>query len=777
MRFYTSFRSLVFICVILLFIWTAVPAVAAQSASDNTQSWGRFLNTDDTLALAVSDSHLWQGINGGLLLRNLAHPEIFRFYHTLNSPIRSNQVYAVALDSRGSAWLGTENGAAYLSSQGEWSFYNQENSPLTADAVRTIALDEGGGVWLGTWGSGAFYRDSNGRWSSYNTENSGIAGNDIHAVSPDSRGGVWFATDSRGAAYLSPQGLWTIYNTQNSDLPVNDVLDIHPLVDGRVGFATYKGLSFLDLLGRWQHYSTTNSPLPSDIIYTIDSGDDGTVWAGTDKGLARLSASGNWTIFTTATSPLPSNSVRSVALDKAGRVWAGTWGGGLSVFNPAGPAWRVYNQDRLNLPGGSALLSNTVNHVLPVQSGDDAAIWFSTGKGAAFFEPASASWERFTAERNPFLAGPINQVAFHETRGTLFVTKEGLVLWKGGTFRAYREDNSELPSHAVTDALFDEYGNLWLSFSNAGVSRLATDGRWTHYHTANSPLPSNQVNAMTLDKAGRIWFGTWVGGAAVLDQEGGWHIYNVSNSGLPVNDVAGLQADSEGNMWFGTWGGGLARLNKTGGWTLYQAENSPLPSNVIRSLALDSRGWLWVATSQGAAYHNGREIKVVRAEESGLPVNNLYGAAADDRGSVWLTTFDSGVVVYNPEVLPEGLTRAVDVTQKPDILLYYGGYFEPDVPARLESGRTLVPMRAIFSALGATFTWDGQRGRVEAFLQHQKIELTINQTRAYINGEAVELDVPARLYSGRTLIPLRFAAESLGLTVVWDPVLHAVIFY
>ena len=39
---------------------------------------------------------------------------------------------------------------------------------------------------------------------------------------------------------------------------------------------------------------------------------------------------------------------------------------------------------------------------------------------------------------------------------------------------------------------------------------------------------------------------------------------------------------------------------------------------------------------------------------------------------------------------------------------------------------------------------------------------------ASVNGEVTELDVPARLVDGRTLVPLRFVSEALGAQVKWD---------
>jgi len=90
-----------------------------------------------------------------------------------------------------------------------------------------------------------------------------------------------------------------------------------------------------------------------------------------------------------------------------------------------------------------------------------------------------------------------------------------------------------------------------------------------------------------------------------------------------------------------------------------------------------------------------------------------------------------------------------------------------DTPPIIDNGRTLVPMRAIFEALGAGVEWDGATSTVTASVGDTEIQLVIGG-KAFKNGTAVNLDVPAKLYEGRTMVPLRFVSESLGAKVDWD---------
>lgn len=93
-----------------------------------------------------------------------------------------------------------------------------------------------------------------------------------------------------------------------------------------------------------------------------------------------------------------------------------------------------------------------------------------------------------------------------------------------------------------------------------------------------------------------------------------------------------------------------------------------------------------------------------------------------------------------------------------------------DQPPVIEDGRTLAPVRAIFEALGFEVEWEEPTQTVYATKGEDKITLKINDTTAYVNGEAKILDVPARLVNGRTLVPLRFISENAGAEVVWNGV-------
>jgi hypothetical protein len=84
------------------------------------------------------------------------------------------------------------------------------------------------------------------------------------------------------------------------------------------------------------------------------------------------------------------------------------------------------------------------------------------------------------------------------------------------------------------------------------------------------------------------------------------------------------------------------------------------------------------------------------------------------------------------------------------------------------NGRTLVPLRNIFEALGATVDWHPSTRDIAANRGSNRIALRIGEHNARVNGQQVWLDQPATLYRGSTMVPLRFVSEALGARVDWN---------
>ncbi len=86
----------------------------------------------------------------------------------------------------------------------------------------------------------------------------------------------------------------------------------------------------------------------------------------------------------------------------------------------------------------------------------------------------------------------------------------------------------------------------------------------------------------------------------------------------------------------------------------------------------------------------------------------------------------------------------------------------------IQDNRILLPVRAIAEEMGGQAEWDAKSQTVTLSKAEDTIRMQIGSTTAYINGEAYTLDAAPAVIHERTMLPIRFVAESLGAEVVWN---------
>jgi len=92
-----------------------------------------------------------------------------------------------------------------------------------------------------------------------------------------------------------------------------------------------------------------------------------------------------------------------------------------------------------------------------------------------------------------------------------------------------------------------------------------------------------------------------------------------------------------------------------------------------------------------------------------------------------------------------------------------------DVKPVTVDGRVLVPVRGVFEQMGVNVDWQPSTRTVYATGNGREVELYIDKRVAKVNNHDVSLDVPAMVYAGRTMVPLRFISEAMGAVVDWMP--------
>lgn len=192
-------------------------------------------------------------------------------------------------------------------------------------------------------------------------------------------------------------------------------------------------------------------------------------------------------------------------------------------------------------------------------------------------------------------------------------------------------------------------------------------------------------------------------------------------------------------------------------------------------------------------------IEPVRTVYDGMELTARYGAAQNSQMYMWsdippgvsyfvvFVKDEEGLIVssnilavdFTDKEQPENISiddesRIPGVFLRPRVKLD-GEQLRFDVPPVIQKGRTMVPLRLIFEKLGAQVNWDGETKTVTATKSGISLKMRIGDKFAEVNGRWVELEVPAGVINGRTLVPLRFVSEAMGADVLWNEQLQLAI--
>ncbi|MGI5891360.1 MAG: stalk domain-containing protein [Bacillota bacterium] len=115
------------------------------------------------------------------------------------------------------------------------------------------------------------------------------------------------------------------------------------------------------------------------------------------------------------------------------------------------------------------------------------------------------------------------------------------------------------------------------------------------------------------------------------------------------------------------------------------------------------------------------------------------------------------------------LSFSVVISASNGINVYVDGQkLKFDTPPQLEAQTTLVPMRAVFEAIGADVSWHAPTKTVLINKANTTVSIHLNNKYAYKNNTKIELDIAAKTINNRIMVPLRFVAESLDCQVDWS---------
>lgn len=86
----------------------------------------------------------------------------------------------------------------------------------------------------------------------------------------------------------------------------------------------------------------------------------------------------------------------------------------------------------------------------------------------------------------------------------------------------------------------------------------------------------------------------------------------------------------------------------------------------------------------------------------------------------------------------------------------------------LQNNTTFIPIRGVATTTGSEVEWEQKSQMVILKKTGSEISFNVGSLKGFINGKEIDMPESFVAKSNRTMVPLRFASEKLGLTVNWD---------
>ena len=572
-------------------------------------TWQTYTNANFVNCIAGTDSAFWIGTNGGLVLLDPVNLRTTAHYVNTDG-LPSNRCLAVALDSSGNCWVGTDGGGlavlptdstrllsyrpgdlpghiSALSWDGgrclvgtDRGLYTIETrgTPLDFDddslrqftvtarrellSDRVLSLGVSADYWVGTnLGVSRISKDL-AQWTGFRRP----FGDSVKAI--DFWQDVPLVATEQGIARFDTSGFTPVFALDTT----RDVFDLEVAGMG-IFFATDTGLFYADSLDTARFQLILNME-----CHAVRAGES--IWAGlggnpeSGWGLRYQITGQSWQAY--YVTGLASNQVSSCAYNPTD--------GKLYICHYL-TFWGLREVTEIAQDRSVATRTDVIYNPIQVDCDSRGRVWYShfTDEGGfSVYDPPSNAWQ--TIQWGPWSGWNVIDAFAIDRFDTKWVYNgQGVVIAIDSLDQQVQLHIPGLvpPPSGGFDFTFDDRGRTWLGLTVGLVmidyAGTLHDDSDDHYEIITSGLPSTEVRSVAADRNGRVWVATPQGAAAW--SEDGVRVYSVQNSGLLSNNVYRVRVDASSRVWF-LCDIGLSVFDQISGrWTNYTAQNSGLIAN------------------------------------------------------------------------------------------------------------------------------------------------------------------------------------------------------
>ncbi|UCF60837.1 MAG: hypothetical protein JSV37_13930 [Anaerolineaceae bacterium] len=565
-------------------------------------------------------------------------PPSVRFEHlSVEDGLPHSEVWAITQDPLGFLWFGTQNG---LSKYDGYSFTTYRHDPDDKGSLRdnyifSLFVDSGGTLWVGTF-EGALERFDR-------VEDTFIhydIGERIYDITEDTAGDLWLGTAKPGLVRFNPttgkaETVWSASSVRGVDTDG----------EGNIWAASSEsGIVRVDpTTGARDEY------LPEYTIWDLASGPDGRIWLATLKaGVGVLDPRDGEFRYNLVNPEVlqveGNNSIRKIYVDSEGQLWIGHFQTSLLRYDPTEDEFTHFIPD---LTDPTSIMANSVLSLYRDRTG---ILWIGHGIGGGINKLVVGA-ERFGHYRHipddPHSLNTNLVISIAGQRDTLwFGTYSGLDRWNRttGEWLHYSPNPAlrfSLVYSTVRSVYVDSQGTLWAG-TEQGLERYDPTIDGFVY------LGGSVVMWMHEGPSGRFWLAT-NDGLYEYDRDLERFIFVQRGNASKIM----VHEDRTGSVWVGTWGDGLECYDpSTNSWTTFlhdPDDPNSLSHNTVEAILEDSSGTIWVATDGGLNRLDEESGTFTRfTVADGLANDRINGLLEDDFGDLWLAT-DAGLTRFHPD--------------------------------------------------------------------------------------------------------------------------------
>ncbi|HCL00173.1 MAG TPA: hypothetical protein DHW42_08750, partial [Candidatus Marinimicrobia bacterium] len=590
-------------------------------------------------------------------------------------------VWAIAQDSTGFMWFGTNNGLykydGYIFKR--YTHSDQDSTTLLSNIVGKLVIDQKNNLWV---------RSSSKTLSRFIPEDESF----VHYFNDPADSAlvikstissfvfkndtVWIGTYNNGLYryVLTTNELKNIYSESTPDNPISSNWVQSLFIDNNyLWIGTNKGLDRLNLkTAAIRHFDLSDNiqNRSLNLIRTICKDLSNSIWVGTNDGnlFKYNSKTDSFTenFSVNASYPASNNSILSLSCDRSNQLWIGNSKLGLACFEQNKNIFTFATKNHAKIAG---IDRANIQTIFTDRTG---TIWIGTTITGLYKQKPTPQFHHYLLTDTPDSLRTENNIqAIHkDSNEVLYIgtNDDGLYVIEPHKeilrhFLHDPDDSASIIDNSVFDIFEDSNNNLWLATNNGLDKFIREENVFIHYKLSRNDLKillskldahkrdtflkkSNRISSICEDHNKNLWIGTLSGVLARFDYRNfKFYTYRyLSDRWQSPDGITTIVEDAFGKLWIGTVSNGIHIFNPETCQYIkfFHKSSSPdsLPSQLITTIFKDNSDEMWIGTAKsGLSKYNykNNSFKSYR-DTDGLSSNRVTGILEDNNSNLWIST-------------------------------------------------------------------------------------------------------------------------------------------